>query len=128
MKYFIPILLALLAGWYFTTGVRLGLVTFTPTTMFNANGSASYNLRAFEDKQQVGLVGSCRVTAGRATIVLLSPSGTQVAGQECVPAATGEAGHWSINVVGRGQPGNYKAVVNYSNFNGSIELNDASPR
>lgn len=122
MRYFIPILLLLAAAWYFTTGIRVGLVTFTPATMINANGKATYHLRAFEDKKQVGFIGSCTVKSGLAVVRLLRPDGTQAAGQECL---TG--GPWSINVQERSVPGNYRAVVEYKNFNGTIELKEAPP-
>lgn len=118
MRYFLPILLVLAAAWYFTTGVRLGMVTFTPTQMFNANGESTYNIRAFEDYHQVGMTGSCDVKSGEADIRLYAPGGSQVAGQAC------QKGKWSINISGRGSTGFYRVVVNYHSFSGRIELNE----
>ena len=122
MRYALPILLLLAAAWYFTTGIRVGLVTFTPATMINANGKSQYKIRAYEEKQQVGLTGTCTVKSGRATIRLNRPDGTSVAGQEC---QTG--GPWSINVRSQGAAGFYTASVEYNNFNGKIELNTIAP-
>ncbi|WP_135229292.1 hypothetical protein [Deinococcus fonticola] len=122
MRYLIPILLLLAAAWYFTTGFRVGVVTFTPTTMINANGKATYNLRSFEERKQVGLIGTCTVKSGLATVRLLRPDGTQADGKECPPG-----GPWSITVQDKGISGNYRAVIEYRNFNGKIELNELPP-
>lgn len=124
MRYLIPALLILAALWYFTTGVRLGMVTYTPTIMFNANGKSTYTVRAAEERQQVGIAGTCKVTSGVATIRLLSPGGTQVAGQACERAPNGQAGNWSVNLLGSGNAGLYKVVLEYKNFSGQLELNE----
>lgn len=122
MRYALPILLLLAAAWYYTTGIRVGLVTFTPTTMINANGKATYHLRAFEDQKQIGFTGTCTVKSGQAVVRLLRPNGSQAAGQTC-----SSGGPWAINVQEKSIPGNYKTVVEYRNFNGKIELKEALP-
>lgn len=119
MRYLLPVLLILAAIWYFTTGIRVGVVTFTPTYMANANGSASYRIRAFDERQQVGYSGGCQVRSGQAVIQFFNPAGNLAAQPiQCV------SGNWSINVLGSGAPGFYKAVVNYKNFTGKITLNE----
>lgn len=121
MRYALPILLLLAAAWYFTTGIRVGLVTFTPATMINANGKSKYKIRAFETKQVVGVQGTCTVKSGKATVTLYRPDGTPVAAQDCLPG-----GPWSLSMQGQGSAGMYQATINYRNFNGKIELNDVS--
>lgn len=118
MRYFVPLVFIVLAALYFTLGLRAGYLTLTKTYMYNANGTNTYSYQATDDQQRLGVTGSCEVSGGQATVTLLDPSGTQIAGQTC------QKGKWSLNVMGGGKVGLYKVVVNFKKFNGTMELNE----
>lgn len=112
------VVMAALAVLYFTVGLRFGYVTLTETHLFNASGTNTYVFRTLEDRQQVGVVGSCRVSSGRATLRLYSPAGVQIAGQVC------QKGNWSLNVMGGGKTGTYRLEVDFEKYTGSINLKE----
>lgn len=118
MRLLVLAVLAALAVLYFTVGLRFGYVTLTETQLFNATGTNTYVFRTLEDRQQVGVTGTCRVRSGRATLRLFGPTGTQVAGQVC------QKGEWSLNVMGSGKTGNYRLEVEFDKYTGSINLNE----
>lgn len=120
MRYIILVLLIALAALYFTTGIRLGIVTGGGSVqMFNANGVANYPMRTADTLQQIGMVGSCEVTKGTATLRLLNSDGVQLAGQTC------SRGKWSVNLMTGGEIGGYTVQVNYKNFTGKMNLQEA---
>ena len=121
MRVLLVALAAALTLLYFTLGLRLGYVTLTETYMLHAVGTNTYTFRTLEDNQFVGVVGSCQVKSGRATVRLYGPRGNQIAGQVCQPGALNK---WSLNVLGGGQTGNYRVVVNFDKYTGSINLQE----
>lgn len=118
MRYVILVVLAALAAWYFTTGIRLGIVTGGTVTMFNANGTSKYPFKTDGPNQQVGVTGSCNVQKGSITLRLLDSRGTQVAGQQC------PKGNWSFNLMSSGEVGEYNVEVQYHAFTGKLTLNE----
>lgn len=121
MRVLFVALAAALALLYFTLGLRLGYVTLTETYMLHAKGTNTYTFRTLEDNQVVGVVGSCRVRSGRATVRLYGPQGKQLAGQVCQPGAQRE---WSLSVLGGGKPGNYRVAVEFDRYTGSLNLKE----
>lgn len=118
MRFLLLALVAAVALLYFTFGLRLGYVTLTPTHLLNAQGQNSYAYSLFEDGKSVGVRGTCTVSSGRATLRLVDPSGTQVAGQECPP------GRWSVSLVGSGHPGVYRLYVEFNHYTGTLDLDE----
>ncbi|MGX9687291.1 hypothetical protein ACTQ9L_09100 [Deinococcus wulumuqiensis] len=114
-----------LALLYFTLGLRLGYVTLTETYLLHAKGTNTYAFRTLEDNQFVGVTGSCRVRSGRATVRLYGPQGNQLAGQVCQSGGkSGENNEWSLNVLGGGETGKYRVVVDFDRYTGSINLKE----
>ncbi|WP_029475622.1 hypothetical protein [Deinococcus frigens] len=108
-----------LAALPLTSGLRLGYVTLTPTSMFNATGENRYTLRAYDPDQAVGVRGSCKVSSGRATFRPTDPKGTQSAVQVC------PQGQWGLNVLGAGDGGNYTLTTDLEKFSGTIDIEEA---
>lgn len=118
MRLLLLVVLAALTALYFTVGLRFGYVTLTETQFLNANGTSSYIFNTFEERQQVGVAGSCRVRSGSATIRLFNPDGRQVASQVC------QKGTWALSLMGTGKVGNYRLTVDYASYNGSLNLKE----
>lgn len=118
MRYLLLALVAAVVLLYFTLGLRLGYVTLMPTHLLNAQGQNAYAYRLYEAGKSVGVRGTCTVRDGRATLRLLDPSGTQVAGQACPP------GTWSVALSGSGSPGIYRLVVDFNHYTGTLDLNE----
>lgn len=118
MRYLLLALAAAAALLYFTLGLRLGYVTLMPTHLLNAQGQNKYAYRLYEDSKSVGVRGTCTARTGRATLRLLDPSGTQVAGQACPP------GTWSVSLTGSGRPGIYHLVVDFNHYTGTLNLDE----
>ena len=118
MRLLILALAAALALLYFTFGLRLGYVTLTPTQLLNAQGQNRYSFELYEDGKHVGVRGTCTVRGGHATLRLLDPAGTQVAGQSC------PKGTWSLRLMGGGQPGMYQLIVDLDRYSGTLDLKE----
>ncbi|ULH16233.1 hypothetical protein MF271_06390 [Deinococcus sp. KNUC1210] len=118
MRLFTGILLGLLALvlglTYHFGGIRLGLVTLTPTRMWNANGATSYGF--LNTGNGVTVTGVCSATSGVAVFRLYSQDGTQVAGQQC------PKGDWTINLEGQTPFITYRLVTEYRNYNGIVDI------
>ncbi|GAA5514841.1 hypothetical protein Dcar01_03602 [Deinococcus carri] len=115
------LLLALAAAvllLYVTFGLRLGYVTLTPTQLLNAQGQNRYTFQLYEDGKSVGVTGTCTARSGHATLRLLAPDGTQIAGQSC------PRGTWSLNLRGSGQPGLYRLLVDFDHYTGTMNLTE----
>ena len=121
MRVLLVALAAAVALLYFTLGLRLGYVTLTETYLLHASGTNTYAFRTLEDRQVVGVTGSCHVSSGRATVRLYNPLGKQVAGQVC---ERGTRDDWSLKVLGGGQAGTYRVVVNFDQYTGRINLKE----
>ncbi|UQN06634.1 hypothetical protein [Deinococcus sp. QL22] len=116
---FLVVVLALVVGLvYFFFGLRLGYVTLTPTRMLNAQGENNYVFNVFDSGQSVGVTGTCSTVKGRAVLRLYDPSGTQIAGQAC------PKGQWALQVLGKGDAGNYRLNVQFNHFTGLIDLKE----
>ena len=118
MRYLIVALALAVALLYVTFGLRFGYVTLTPTQMLNAQGQNRYSFELYEDGKNVGVRGTCTARSGRATLRLLDPSGTQIAGQSC------PKGEWSLRLLGGGQPGFYQLVVDLDRYTGTLDLSE----
>ena len=119
MRLLVAVLVLALAALYFTFGLRLGYVTLTPTYLFNATGENKYTFRVYDQSQEVGVRGTCKVSSGQATFRLTDPKGTQIAGQVC------PRGQWGLNVLGTGDVGNYKLTIDLEKFSGTIDIKEA---
>ncbi len=119
MRLLVVVLLLALAALYLTFGLRVGYVTLTPTYMFNATGENRYAFRVYDQNQQIGVRGSCKVSSGKATFRLRDPKGTQIAGQVC------PQGQWGLNVLGTGDAGNYELTIDLEKFSGTIDVKEA---
>ncbi|WP_291428389.1 hypothetical protein [Deinococcus sp.] len=119
MRFLLIALALALTVMYFTFGLRLGYVTLTPTYLLHASGQNRYGLNIYEDRAQIGVRGSCKVSAGTATVRLLDPQGVQVAGRVC------PKGEWGLNVLTSGPEGRYQLVVDFDRFTGMIDLKEA---
>ncbi|MFC6590887.1 hypothetical protein ACFP81_01780 [Deinococcus lacus] len=120
MRVTLAFLALIIAGLYFTVGVRLGMVTLMPVQMFNAEGISNYKFSVPDSKGRVGVKGTCSVSSGKATLVLLDPKGHPLGGAECIRSAQ----PWAINLMGGGQTGNYTLQINYQKFSGKIDLKE----
>ena len=118
MRYILAVLVLTLATLYFTVGLRLGSPTLTETYLLNATGTNTYTYATTDNRQRVGVTGACRVRSGAATVRLLAPDGTQIAGQTC------REGEWSLNVLGGGQPGTYRVTVDFERYTGRLNLQE----
>lgn len=118
MRLLMLALAAAVALLYFTSGLRLGYVTLTPTQLLNAQGQNRYAFELYEDGKHVGVRGTCTVRSGRATLRLLDPAGTQIAGQSC------PRGEWSLRLAGGGQPGMYQLIVDLDRYSGKLDLKE----
>lgn len=119
MRYILAVLAVALATLYFTVGLRLGALTLTEAYLLNATGTNTYTYAAADAQQRVGVTGACRVRSGAATVRLLAPDGTQIAGQTC------HEGEWSLNVTGGGQSGPYRVVVEFDHYTGRLGLQES---
>ncbi|NTX99697.1 hypothetical protein [Deinococcus sp. JMULE3] len=119
MRLLLAALALVLTLMYFTFGLRFGYVTLTPTYMLNATGESRYGFITYEDDQSVGVRGVCDVRKGNVTVRLLDPAGVQVAGQVC------PKGKWALNALGKGRNGTYELVMEYKDFTGIIDINEA---
>lgn len=118
MRFLLLALVAAVLLLYFTFGLRFGYVTLTPTHLLNAQGKNQYAFELYEDGQSVGVTGTCTVRSGQATLRLLDPSGTQVAGQSC------PKGTWSLSLIGHGQPGMYRLIVEFDHYTGTLNIQE----
>lgn len=118
MRYILLIIVLALTGWYFTTGIRLGMVTSGNVRMYNANGSAEYPLRTAETYQKLRVTGSCDVQKGTATLHFYDPKGAAIGSQVC------RIGKWKINKEMGGQAGYYKMIIHYHNYTGTLNIQD----
>lgn len=118
MRLLIVALALVLTLMYFTFGLRFGYVTLVPTYLFNATGSNNYAYQLYEDRQNVGVRGTCKVRHGTATFRLLDSRGTQVAGQVC------PKGDWGLNVMVEGNTGQYRLEVQFEKFTGVIDVKE----
>ncbi len=120
MRFLIALLLILAAvvGLTYTFGgIKLGLVTITPTRLWNAQGENSYAY--LNGGAGVQVTGECKSKSGLAILRLTDPDGLQVAGQQCPKGA------WSINMAGKGKIGSYRLSIAYLDYTGSLDLNVA---
>ncbi|WP_034384684.1 hypothetical protein [Deinococcus sp. YIM 77859] len=118
MRFLLLALVAAVLLLYLTFGLRFGYVTLTPTHLLNAQGENHYTFELYEPNQKVGVTGTCAVRSGQATLRLLDPSGTQVAGQSC------PKGTWSLSLLGQGEPGIYRLVVAFDHYTGTLNLQE----
>lgn len=119
MRWVLLALIAVAAVLYFSIGLRLGFVTLVPTQLLNAQGQSRYGFEAYEPDQSVGVVGTCRVRQGRATLRLFDPSGEQIAARTC------PKGVWALQLTGYGQQGFYRVVIDYNRFSGVMDLKES---
>lgn len=119
MRFLMGLLLAAVLGvGYSQGGLRLGIVTLTPTRMWNAQGEAEYTYfnAGVAPGGVVHVSGTCGVFSGSATLRLNGPDGRQVAGQVC------GRGLWSVDLRGTPELGNYRLGVEYQHFSGQLSL------
>ncbi|MEF2278043.1 hypothetical protein V3W47_07000 [Deinococcus sp. YIM 134068] len=118
MRFLFVALAVAVALLYFTVGLRFGYVTLTPTHLLNAQGENRYAFEVYDEGKSVGVRGTCSVRSGKATLRLLDPRGTQVAGQTC------PKGEWSLSLMGGGQPGIYRLSVEFDRYSGTMDLKE----
>ena len=112
--FLLGLLLLVLGLTYHYGGIRLGMVTVTPTRMWNSNGSASYAY--LNSGSGVLVTGICSATSGVAVFRLLAQDGSQVAGQQC------PKGDWRIDLEGKGSLATYRLSIDYTHFTGIVDL------
>lgn len=120
MRFLIALLLivaAVLGLTYTFGGIKFGLVTLTPTRMWNAQGESNYAY--LNGGSGVQVTGECKSKSGFAILRLTDPDGLQVAGQQC------PKGTWSINMAGKGKIGSYHLNIAYLDYTGSLDLSVA---
>lgn len=98
-------------------GIKLGLVTITPTRMFNAQGTSSFSYLNGSNVNGVQVVGICRARSGNVVLRLTDPDGLQVGGQQC------PKGEWAINMSNKAKLGQYKLNIEYQHYTGTLDLN-----
>lgn len=103
---------------YFTFGLRFGYVTLTPTYLFNASGTNRYSFQIYDEKQKVGVEGSCKVSRGQAVFRLTDSKGVQVAGQVCPKGA------WGLKMLATGDVGRYILEIDLQKFTGTIDIRE----
>lgn len=120
MQVLVAVFLLIAGGLYFTTGIRLGMVTMMPTTMFGAKGVSEYKLRTHEMGSRVGANGTCEAKKGSVEFVMVGPDGKLHQKALCRSGKKVK-----INVMAGGKPGMYKLRATYKNFDGKVELVEA---
>ncbi len=105
-----------LAVWYFTIGIRIGLLTDWPTQIFNGNGTNTYTKEIVYDKYQLTLVGTCTTSSGKATISFTSPQGRTLAGVVC------SKGTQAVNIKLLPGIGKFPLIVKLEKFTGNIDV------
>ena len=119
MRLLVVALVLVLTLMYFTFGLRFGYVTLTPTYMLNATGTSRYTFEIYDEKQRVGVEGSCKVSRGQAVFRLTDAKGVQVAGQVC------PRGAWGLKMLATGDSGRYVLEIDFKKFTGIIDLAEA---
>lgn len=123
MRIILLIALAIVAGLYFTIGLRFGSVMLSKTHLFNANGHNEYAFRTVQDRQTLTIQGLCTVKSGSATLRLYDPQGRQVGAQVCQPQP-GTPNEWAMQIAGKGFIGDWKVTVDFSKFTGTLDLKE----
>ncbi|WP_425147634.1 hypothetical protein [Deinococcus sp.] len=106
---------ALLVVAYNYGGIKLGIVTVTPTQMWNVTGEGSYSYLNIGNG--VTVQGTCQASSGVAVLRLYSNDGLQIAGQQC------SKGDWSIQLATKGALLPYRLSTEYRHFSGNIDIN-----
>lgn len=119
MQVLLAVLALIVGGLYFTVGLRLGSVTMMPTQMYAAKGESRYGFRTVEDRNKVGVEGTCTATKGSASFYMLGTDGNVQQSANCVPGQT-----WGINLMAGGPPGMYQLKVEYKNFTGKVDITE----
>ncbi|MFN8509601.1 MAG: hypothetical protein U0Z75_03405 [Deinococcaceae bacterium] len=116
MRSLIVLLLVGLAAWYFTIGIRFGLVTEWPTQIFNGNGTSTYEKEIFTPKYPLNIRGTCNTLSGKLTIRVLTPSRQVLASTVCTKGPK----NVSINLVPG--VGKYPLELKFERYFGSIDV------
>jgi hypothetical protein len=105
-----------LAVWYFTIGIRIGLLTDWPTQIFNGNGTNTYTKDIVYDKYALTVIGTCTTSSGKATISVTSPQGRTLASVQCTK------GKQNVNIKLVPGLGKFPLIVKMEKFTGNIDV------
>jgi hypothetical protein len=105
-----------LAVWYFTIGIRIGLIGEWPTQIFNGNGTASYVEEIVFRTYPVDVTGSCSTQSGKATISITNQQGQVLSSVQCTKGMT------VVNMRIRPGIGKYPVLIKLEKYFGTLNI------
>ncbi|MBC7645692.1 MAG: hypothetical protein H7095_01080 [Pseudopedobacter sp.] len=102
--------------WYFTIGVRIGLVGTWPTTLVNAKGTNNYSVTILRDGNTVTIKGTCTTWSGKVEIYLQGPRGQVLGSAVC------SKGTQSLNIVYIAVMADYNVQVKMESYSGRLDF------
>ena len=102
--------------WYFTIGVRVGLIGTWPTTLLNAKGTNNYPVTILRDGNSVTIRGSCTTWSGKAAIYLLGPKGQVLGSALCSKDIQ------TLNIVYKAVMAEYNVQVKMDGYSGRLDF------
>jgi len=109
-----------IAVWYFTIGVRVGLIGTWPTTLFNAKGTNNYPITVLRDGNTLTIAGSCTTYGGKLEIYVLGPRNEVVSSAQCSKATQ------SLNLKVRAVKADYNVQVKMEGFSGRLDFSTSA--
>jgi hypothetical protein len=102
--------------WYFTIGVRIGLIGTWPTTILNAKGTNNYPVTILRDGNTVTIKGTCTTWSGKASIYLQGPRG------EALGSALCSKDTQSLDIRYKAVEGEYNVQVIMESYSGRLDF------
>ncbi len=116
MRQLLVIALIGIAVWYFTIGVRVGLIGTWPTTLLNAKGTNNYPFTVLRDGNTLSVTGSCTTWGGKLEVYILGPR-REVLGSALCSKAT-----QTLNMRVRAVKADYNVQVKMEAYSGRLEF------
>jgi len=109
-----------IAVWYFTIGVRVGLIGTWPTTLLNAKGTNNYPITVLRDGNTLSVKGSCTTWGGKLEVYLLGPRQEVLGSAQCSKATQ------SLNLSIRAVKADYNVQIKMEAFSGRLDFSSSA--
>ncbi len=116
MRQLVVIALIGIAVWYFTIGVRVGLIGTWPTTLLNAKGTNNYGVTVLRDGNTLTVKGSCTTFSGKLSLYVLGPR------NEVLSSALCNKDTQAINLVVKAVKADYNVQVKMEAYSGRLDF------
>jgi len=120
MRQLLVIALIGIGVWYFTIGVRIGLIGTWPTTLFNAKGTNNYPITVLRDGNTLSVKGSCTTYGGKLEIYVLGPQSQVVSSAQCNKDTQ------SLNLSVLAVKADYNVQVKMEGFSGRLDFSSSA--